>query len=307
MQTRASYDNALAFGTRLNRKNYIKFSLIYGFHHLQPSVTNVCMYAQHLANTHAAPTSIKNSISGAKTWVAEHRGCPDAFLSPQLGHMIKGFVKRSSHVPRRAAPLAPHHIRIICDMLDASPSASSGIKPAILIGYACFLRSSNILSPSIQVWGGPHTLLAYHIKTDDQGLRIYINSTKTCPSGTGPIFVIPYSSPRRYCPVSAWIAYKETVNPWPLGPAFVHRSGIPITPREVVGCMRIALQQQPDILPSQVTMHSLRRGATYAAVDQGLPIDTIKARGTWKSDSGVAPYLPVSKKVQTLRVHNMAN
>lgn len=221
--------------------------------------------------------------------------------------MIKGFVKRSSHVPRRAAPLAPHHIRIICDMLDASPSASSGIKPAILIGYACFLRSSNILSPSIQVWGGPHTLLAYHIKTDDQGLRIYINSTKTCPSGTGPIFVIPYSSPRRYCPVSAWIAYKETVNPWPLGPAFVHRSGIPITPREVVGCMRIALQQQPDILPSQVTMHSLRRGATYAAVDQGLPIDTIKARGTWKSDSGVAPYLPVSKKVQTLRVHTMAN
>lgn len=306
-----SYNNALAQGTRANRRkqahDYIKFSLIVGFHHLAPSITHVCMFAQSLANKHVAPNSIKNSISGAKTWVMEHGGQIDAFLSHQLGLLVKGFAKHSSHVPSRAAALAPHHIRLICDMLDATPSAPLGVKPAVLIGYACFLRSSNLLSPTVQAWGGPHTLLAHQITSSHNRLTVYINSTKTRQKGSGVSFSIPFSSPSRYCPVHTWLAYKDSVNPWPLGPAFVHQNGLPITPREVVGCMRIALQHQTDISASHVSMHSLRRGATHAAVNQGISIETIKARGTWDSDSGIAPYLPIPRKVQTLRVNNLAN
>lgn len=217
------------------------------------------------------------------------RRVPRPFLLTSASNTVKGFVKRSAHVPARAAPLAPHHIRAKCDMSDASPSAPLGVKPVVLIGYACFLRSCNLLASSAQSWGGPHTMMAHHISTSSEGFLVYTDSIKT------------------YGVLWGWIAYKDTVKPWPLGPAFVHQSGIPITPREVVGCMILALENAPDISPSKVSMHSLRRGATYAAVDQGLPIDDIKARGTWESDSGISPYLPVPKKVKSLRVNNLAN
>lgn len=212
------------------------------------------MFAQRMANRHAAPTSIKNSISGAKTWVAEHGGNIDAFFSTQLALVVKGFTKRSTHVPSRAAPLGPYQIRLICDLLDSSPSASLGLKPAILIGYSCFLRSSNLLLPTIQAWGGPHTLLAHDICTSEEGLSVFIRSTKTRPGSVGLSFVIPRSAQPKYCPVSAWQTYKNSVNPLMLGPAFVHKNGLPITPRQVVTCMRLALSNQPDIPTSQVSM-----------------------------------------------------
>lgn len=149
--------------------------LQYHVPYLSPSVTHACMYAQRLANIHASPNSIKNYLSGARSWIREHRGNFQAFLSPQVAQLVKGFVKNSSHVPRRAAPLGAHHIQAICRFLDAQPSAPLAIKPAILIGFSCFLRSSNILSPTISQWGGPHTLLAADVSIKDSGLLILIH------------------------------------------------------------------------------------------------------------------------------------
>lgn len=70
-QMAASYDRALAPGTLANRKKqaeeYIEFAILYKVPVLSPSVTQVCMFAQFLANKHTAPSTIKNYISGAKT------------------------------------------------------------------------------------------------------------------------------------------------------------------------------------------------------------------------------------------------
>lgn len=147
-----SYNQALAPGTMTNRKKQaeedVEFAILYKVPVLAPSVTQVCMFAQLLANKHAAPTSIKNYLSGAKTWVTEHGGVTDAFSSFQLGQLVKGFVKNSTHIPAQAAPLGPHHIRAIyiCDFLDSSAAAPLAAKPALLIGFSYFLRGSNLLS-----------------------------------------------------------------------------------------------------------------------------------------------------------------
>lgn len=264
------------------------------------------MYAQRLANKHAAPTSLKNYLSGAKTWIAEHSGNIDAFLSPQLGKLVKGFTKKSNHVPTRAAPLQPHHVQEICRFLDTYPSTSLAIKPAILIGFSCFLRSSNLLSPTMTLWGGPHTLLAGDISISTEGLLVFIRSTKTRSTSQGLTFKIPPSQEPSLCPVAAWRHYVNVVNPWVLGPAFIHSSGFPVTPRQVVGLMRLALQGATDICPSQISMHSLRRGAVHTAVQKGIPIQEIKTRGTWNSDSGLKPYLLSSPRSVTVPVTNLA-
>lgn len=307
-----SYNSAIAPGTAANRRRqaeeYIKFSIRYNVPYLAPSVTNSCMFAQHLANIHAAPTSIKNYISGAKTWISHHSGTTEAFLSPQFNQLVKGLTKNSGHVPSRAAPLAPHHVRAICDFADLSSSVPLAVRPAILIGYACFLRGSNLLSPSMQEWGGPHTLLAGDIRLTQSGLQIFLRSTKTRSDPRGLTFFIPATLDDPYCPVSAWRKYSGLIRPWALGPAFIQANRLPLTTRQLVVVMRLALQRHTDISAPKVSMHSLRRGAAQAAADAGLPLAEIKDRGTWKSNAGIRPYLsPHSCDVPTVPVSNLAN
>lgn len=290
-----SYAHSLAPGTIANRRKqayeYVKFALLNNVPLLAPSTTQACMFAQHLANIHAAPTSVKNYISGARSWLSEHQGSIQGFLSPQLAQLVKSFTKKSTHVPSRAPPLQPHHLQVICRLLDRSPSAPLAAKPAILIGYACLLRASNLLSPTMLEWGGPHTLLASEITLTGEGLSIFIHSTKTRSDPAGLYFNIHRSSNLELCPVAAWIRYKEVVKPWALGPAFIHSNRLPLTPAQLVKLMRLALKGCTDINPQRVSMHSLRRGGTQSAVDQGLPVDLVRARGTWKSKSGMQPYL----------------
>lgn len=258
----ASYSCSLAPGTVANKKKqaqeYLKFSLLYNVHYLFPTVTNVCMFAQLLVNKHSSPSSIKNYISGAKSWVVEHGGSPYAFSSPQLGQLVKGFIKNSTHVPSRAAPLAPRHVRASCDFLDSWSAAPLAAKPAVLLGFTCFLRSSNLLSPTMLEWGGPHTLLAIDLKLSGDSLSVFIRSTKTRSDPKGSFFTIQAAQHPRYCPVSAWRLYKAVVNPWPLGPTFVDSKGLPLTPRQLVGLMRLALEDHNDISAGEVSMHSLR-------------------------------------------------
>lgn len=312
VQMAASYAASLAPGTLLNRKKqaeeYLKFAIIYRVPYLAPSTTHACMYAQLLANRHAAPTSIKNYLSGAKTWVLEHGGCIDAFMSHQLGQLVKGFTKNSSHIPSRAAPLNVEHIKIICDFLDYSVNAPLAAKPAVLLGYSCFLRGSNLLSPNMLEWGGPHTLLAMDVKDVGPHLSIFIRSTKTKSGPTGFSFSLPQGEESTYCPVAAWRHYKAAIRPWALGPAFLNNNKLPLTPRQLVGLMRLALKDRTDVCSAHITMHSLRRGATHTAVEQGIPLETIQQRGTWKSKSGMTPYLaPHSCSTITVPVSNLAN
>lgn len=291
----STYSSSLAPGTIANRRKqaeeYIKFSILYSVPALYPSVTQACMFAQHLANLHAAPGSIKNYISGAKTWISDHCGSVNAFLAPQLSTLVKGFIKNSTHVPSRAQPLRHHHLEAICLLLDSSSAAPLAAKPALLIGFACFLRTSNLLSPTMTEWGGPHTLVAGDIIIQPNGLEVFIRSTKTRSRTQGVKFFIPQAPAHQLCPVRAWIDYKNSVNPWALGPAFIHSNRLPLTPTQLVKLMRLALKDFNDIDPAKVSMHSIRRGAAQAAADQGVPINDILARGTWSSPSGLRPYL----------------
>lgn len=290
-----SYTDSLAPGTAANRltqaKTYITFSILYCFNPLCPSSVQACMYIQYLKNSFAAPTSVKNYLSGARSWIAEHGGDVSSFSSFDYQRMTTSLTKRSQHVPSRAAPLLWNHIKIIVGFLDSTPRVPVGIKPCILIGYYTFLRSSNLLSPSMTTWGGPHTLSVRDLTLLDQGLQISVHSTKTITDSAPIKTVIPWAADSTYCPAMAWFKYLHKVRPWPLGPAFIGDDHQPLTARHVVGFMRLALKDCKDIIPAKVSLHSLRRGATQSAAQEGVPINVIKEMGMWRSDSGIAPYL----------------
>lgn len=270
---------------------YVTFSLYYQFDPLRPTTTDLCMYTQFLKNSFAAPTTVKNYLSGAKTWLSEHGGDASPYLSFEYHQLSTGVSKRSQHVPLRAAPLTPQHIRAIAEFLDKTPGVPLSAKPCLLVGYHTLLRAGNLLSPSIASWGGPHTIYARDITLSDNGLLIKVHSTKTKSDPSPVTALIPWQSDQLLCPAMAWFKYQQHVKPWILGPAFLTDTGLPLTARHLVGFMRLALSNTNDIDPSRVSMHSLRRGAAQAALLNGSNLSTIKELGMWKSDSGLAPYL----------------
>lgn len=278
-----SYVHSVAPSTAANRtsqaKAYVSFAVHYGFHPLGPSGTQLCMYVQFLINSFSAPTSVKNYVSGARTWIAQHGGDLSGFSTFEYHQMNSGIKKRSSHTPNRAAPLERHHIKAIVDFFDSTPSVPKCAKPCVLIGYHTFLRSSNLLAPSTTSWGGPHTLMAQDLRLCNEGLQVIVYSTKT-KSDHNPIHpVIPWNSDPVWCPATAWLRYSTEVRPWILGPTFICDNRRPLTANQLAGLMRLALASASDINPSRVSMHSLRRGATQSAIQQGLSLDQIKERG----------------------------
>lgn len=290
-----SYSDSVAPGTSANRltqaKTYITFCVIYQVDPLSPTSSELCMYVQYLKNSFAAPTTVKNYLSGARTWIGEHGGNLNPFSTLEYHQLTAGITKRTVHVPRRAAPLEWHHIKVIVSFLDSSPNIPLAVKPCVLIGYYTFLRSSNLLSPTMSSWGGPHTLSAQDLVLHDHGLEISVRSTKTKTDPAPVKTIIPWGLDSALCPAMAWFTYASKINPWALGPAFVMNDLQPLTARHVVGLMRLALRDSKDLTPSNISMHSLRRGAAQSAVKQGTSLDLVKERGMWRSDSGIAPYL----------------
>lgn len=203
--------------------------------------------------------------------------------------MVKSVTKHSDHVVRRAAPLLPPHQSTISSFCDYHLMVPLAVKPCILLGHYLFLRASNLLSPSMDVWGGPHTLKALDVVVNDDKLIVQISSTKT---RVKPNVITVFSNDTRdLCPVRAWINYVLVVSPPACGPAFIDNSGRPLTAKTVVTCMKEALKYDSSINTTKVSMHSLRRGAAQNAAASGMSNQQIMVAGSWSSESGLRPYL----------------
>lgn len=249
------------------------------------------MYVQFLANTYAAPNTVKNYISGARHWINFHCGNDSAFASLEAQAVLKYNISKSTHVPSQALPLQPIDIVNICAFIDANPAVPLACKPAILIGYFCFLRASNLLSVSLTQWGGPHTLSVSDIISTHSGLLVCIRSTKTLKNQK-PVMLTVYPVPHNSCcPVRAWHQYLTRVNPSLHSPAFMIDSVTPLTPRPLVDIMRLALKTAGHKNSDRISMHSLRRGAAQAAKRGGASHAALKAHGTWATDAALNTYL----------------
>lgn len=116
-QTLYSYDHALAPGTAVNKtrqaKVYLAFAVSYQVNYLRPSVIAAAMYTQFLANSYKAPATIKNYLSGARSWIVNHGGIDSAFASYEAHAVLKHNMNKSNHQPVQAFPLKLLHIRHI--------------------------------------------------------------------------------------------------------------------------------------------------------------------------------------------------
>lgn len=300
-QTLETYAQAKAPGTIKNRvvqaQLYLKFCVTYKIRFLHPSILDIAMYTRFLGNSFSAPTTIKNYLSGARSWISHHLGDTSAFNASEPSDVFKKVASSLNHVTVRAYALSSEDIRVICEFLDARPSVPLGVKPCILFGYASFLRASNLLSSTMSGWSGPHTLKAADVIEVPDGLCIIVRSTKTRP-GDKPIAIqINRAASQSICPVSAWTRYKAMIRPSALGPAFLQNDHMPLTSRPIVALMRLALGSVGHPKADQVTMHSLRRGGVQCAAKSGASQSQLMNHGTWSSQAGLKPYITEDQRI----------
>lgn len=266
------------------------------------------MFTQYLANSFTAPPSIKNAISGAKTWINNHLGDSQAFDSQTVGELLKKITKMSDHVPQPALPISEVELDIIVNFINSDPLYPVALKPCILFSFYCMFRASNVISPSLSQWGGAHTLRASDITLNDSGVLVAIRSTKTSAPSRPHVLQIYPSTLQRLCPVRAWVEYISVVNPRPYGPAFILDNRRPLTAQPVVSALRAALAAAGYTHCNKYSMHSFRRGSVQLAQRLGATNKDIMEHGLWSSQSGLNHYTrPVSTSVAQAFARGLAN
>lgn len=282
------HTSALAPSTIRSRRkqseNYVTFMVAHDADPLAPEVYDLLQFSRYLFTKCTSTQTVRNNISGAKTWVDEMGGDTAPFKSRDMSLMIKGGSRASSHVPRRAPALTPDMIKYISDYLDRAGNYGTVPRAAILIGFFSMIRQSNLLSPSARSWGGPHTLRRRDIRVVPGGLRLDIISSKTIHlRQQATSLFIPSITGSRYCPTEAWARAARLAPGRPEDPAFITTSKKPLTPYALTNIMRGALTHMGVDTPQAFTLHGLRRGAAQVCHDLKVNTEHIMAQGTWRS------------------------
>ena len=262
---------------------------------LSPSIPDAATYHQYLANSLSAPGSRRNYLCGARKWILARGGNDSAFNSSEAHDVYKGALTTRPHTPTPAPALTTRDLLLVSQYLDLIPYAAP-IKAALTMGFFSFLRASNLLSPTISLWSGPHTLTRGDIVPHATGLTVVIRSSKTIALMSPPVpLSLPLIPGSPACPTTAWLNYVALLPALPSSPAFMLFNGKPLTPGVFNTVIREALVDLGCPYAAQFSGHSLRRGGSQAAISGGADKLDVTKHGTWSSPAGMRPYLPSSQ------------
>ena len=281
---------------------YIAFMLKAGCDPMYPHITPLLHFLQLLSNSFNSVASIKNYLSGAKTYVTSAGGDPTPFSAPIIPDVLQGVARLSTHTPAQASSLDPKTLKTMCDTLWALGPEARIARAAILFAFATFLRQSNFLYTS---GGRQHMLTRRDLLPTPYGLAVHVSSTKTA-LGIHPVIIPVHNIPNcKYCPVAAYLAAKAATPASPSAPLFLTTAGRPLTPAGVGALMRVALDARGTPPSEKVTVHSLRRSGARAAAGEGISRSEVMTHGMWRGNS-VDSYVPralftsVPKAIKTI-------
>ena len=157
--------------------------LTYDYDHLNPSLPACLLYTQVLANSLKNVRSVKNYLSGAKTFITSAGGSWSNFQSPLISTLLKGIANLSDHVELQAPPLSRVLLFRLCDGLRAWGPDGVVAAAACLFGMATFLWQSNFLPTGSRP--APHLIGRGDVLLDAAGLRVHVRTTKTLPLRSG--------------------------------------------------------------------------------------------------------------------------
>ena len=237
-------------------------------------------------------TSVKNYLSGARTYLTMIRGDPTLFMGPAVATFLPGAARLPTHVPQPALPLGRLRLLDLCRKLRHLGPDGHVAAGAVLFRVASFLRQTNYL-PQGSGRFSPHLIRRRDVIYHGGALYVTVRSTKTRLLGAEPVtFMLAPAPGSPDCPVAACLRAWSAVPAALTAPLFLlPSSGRPLTSPGLLALVQATLRAVGDPLAPTVTIHSLRRTGAQLALGAGAPDAEVMAHGTWTSTAYHA-YVP---------------
>ena len=271
-----------------HKRAYFKFCAAMGYNPVPVSQTVLCRYAAYLARR-LAVSSIRKYLNIIRLLHLEE-GFPNPLKENWfLETILRGIARKKGMGTTRKLPITPHLLLSIRGRLNLYNPVEAVFWAACLTAFFGFLRKANLFPPSVKGFDPSRHLCRQDLTLHQWGVTLHIRWSKTIQFGERALEApLPRLVGHPLCPVAALVhAFTLTLGASLTGPAFVIKVGsqfTPFPPSKFVSLLRTHLSAL-GYNPNLYSGHSFRRGAASWALRNGLPGETIKILGDWKSDA----------------------
>lgn len=279
---------------RSHRDSYLKFCAATGVAPVPATTETLCRYVAMLSRS-LKFSSVKQYMNVIRLLHLEW-GLPNPVHNNfRLDSVLRGVRRDRGDAVTRKLPITPELLRKMLYNLNLNVPADCVVWAASLLMFFAMLRRSNVLS-SANVFDPAKSLCRSDISVQSWGLLVEIRHTKTIQYRERSLQIpLPRIRGNSLCPVQAIaLAFEKTAGASLGGPAFVIPRGsefTPLSPANFVSRVR-SLLTQCGVDASKYAGHSFRRGGASWAYAVGLPVDTIRILGDWRSQAYTAYLVP---------------
>ena len=272
---------------RTQKESYLAFCSVMGYTPVPASTPVLCRFAIILSRT-LKYTTVKQYLNIIRLLHLEWDLPNPLEKNFQLQSLPKGMRRAMGDSPTCKIPINPSMLLKILSKLNLDTLEDSNMWASALIKFYAMLRRSNVLATKKSFNPTKH-LCRNDFVFHHWGVMINIRWSKTIQFKDRTLYIpMPRIPGHPLCPVQAIChAFKFSAGACPGGPAFLRSQNQPLTPAHFVTRIRSCLDGN-GVDVRQVAAHSFRRGGASWAYSVGLPIDTIRLIGDWKSQAYTA-------------------
>lgn len=278
-------------GTYQNLKSQLKayslFCAYYRYKLFPCSSHKLCEYVCFISRSLTSFASVKNYLSGLKTWSQILNFNVQAFSSSELRLTLRGLHNCNNHVPRSKLPLLPFDLMRIVQLLDRYDTLDACLWSFMTMAFFGMLRSSNLISRTPSCFNPSEQLTRKCVIFTSDGIKLCLSWSKT-RQGHDYIHELPIcrSSEPLLCPVRAYCNFISLVPGSGDDPVFcvpVKGKLEPVSKHSLQKRFRDMLILI-DLDPASYSFHSLRHGGATLAAQAEVPEVLLKHHGDWRSD-----------------------
>ena len=221
---------------------------------LPAAPTVIADYADHLANTGRAPSTIERALAAISVaHAASGRDKPNLKPARAALKTYRRERAEAGHSVRKAAPVTIDVLRALIDTCSRDTAAGIRDRALLVLGFALGARRSEIAA-----------LNQPDLKDSDDGLTVTIRTSKTDRDSSGREVAIPYGSHAATCPVRTVRIWRDLLaaHGRASGPLFLR-----IDRHDVIGRASTGRGEPDGRLTGQAVALVVRRAALAAGLD----------------------------------------
>jgi len=247
----------------------------------------ISTYACFLSEEFKSSDSIRNYISGIKTWATLFKHNVDNFYSPSVKLTLTGLDKLNIRIPNQRLPLLVSHLFQLYECINQENLSDSVLWALILIAFFGMLRKSQFANSSKKSFTSAEQFTRGDFLFTIQGMIVNIKWSKTMQKHN-IIHQVPLirKSGSVLCPVTAYSHMLNLIPAKASDPAF----GLPNSKGSIVPFSKLEIDRllrdlfiKCQIPIEKFSFHSLRRGGATLAASAGCTDSEICSIGHWVS------------------------